>query len=282
MRLEEQSEVIWETYPREFLDIAILVTDLGDVTAIVLFLSVLYWVSDRKQAALLASYGLVGVSAVLLVKTAFGLPRPGVEIVAREYDQYGFPSAHAFMSVVVYGGALYVFERYRNPLLVGGVGALVAAISLSRVVLGIHYLADVLVGALLGLLLLPTVDRVTGSDPTRGFGLGAVLAVAVVVVTTGEATTLGAVTLGSAVGGLAGTVRLDSVPPLRTRAEAAVLVVVGLGYVLGIGILESVLAGGDLVLVAVFHGLLIGGVFSLPVAVGRIQTSYLSPDRLPG
>ena len=272
MRFEEQSEVIWEEFPSEYLDIAVFVTDLGDVTAIILLLSVLFWVSDRKKAALVASFTVAGISVMLLLKTALAMPRPEVEIVARTYDPYGFPSAHAFISVIVYGGLVYVFERYREPVLVVAVGLLIAAISLSRVVLGVHYLGDIIAGAVLGIVFLPFMYRLTGAVPRRGFTIGVLLAVPAAAITSGEATMLALVGLGAGVGGLFATIRLDAVPALQTRREGIILVVLGVGWLVGISILESALAGESPVLVAGFHAVLVGGVFLLPVVSNYLET----------
>src|SRR6056297_1535042 len=103
LRFESQSEAVWEAFPAAYRDFALVVTDLGDVTAVLFILSVLYWLTDRRKAALVASYATAGAAVILMLKTTFALPRPEVELIAREYDRYGFPSGHAFISVVVYG-----------------------------------------------------------------------------------------------------------------------------------------------------------------------------------
>jgi membrane-associated phospholipid phosphatase len=177
VRLEEQSRWIWERYPNEYLDVAVFVTDLGDVTAVMLLLSVLYWVVDREKSALVVSYIVAGGAVVILLKLGFALPRPDVELIPREYDQYGFPSGHAFTATVVYGGLLWVFEKHREPRFTVPVVGLIAAIALSRVVIGVHYLGDVLVGAALGLVVLVVMERLTDRVPRRGFSVGLLLAV---------------------------------------------------------------------------------------------------------
>lgn len=279
IRFEEQSEAIWQGFPSEYVDIAVLVTDLGDVTALIFVLSVLYWVSDRRKAALVASYAVVGVSVVVLLKSAFAMPRPEVEIIAREYDPYGFPSGHAFISVVVYGGIVYVFDRYRDPIIVGAVAALVAAISLSRVVLGVHYLGDILAGAVAGLVFLGAMSWITDGEPGRGFVLGILLAIPVIVTTTGEARMLAVVGLGAAVGGLVATLRFDAVPSPGSGVERAVLVATGTGFLVGVGAIESAVAGENLALVSAFHAILVGGVFLLPVVVDRVDSGFLRKSR---
>jgi membrane-associated phospholipid phosphatase len=65
----------------------------------------------------------------------------------------GFPSGHATMSTLVYGGLALVHRRHvpSEGTVAAALAALVVlAVSLSRVVLGVHYLGDVLVGLLVG------------------------------------------------------------------------------------------------------------------------------------
>jgi undecaprenyl-diphosphatase len=65
-----------------------------------------------------------------------------------------FPSGHAMGSLVVYGALLLVFlpviPRRARPLAVSGTAALVLLIGASRLVLGVHYLSDVIGGFVLG------------------------------------------------------------------------------------------------------------------------------------
>ncbi|MXR50886.1 phosphatase PAP2 family protein [Halovenus sp. WSH3] len=277
MRLEEQSRWLWEQFPERYLDVAVFVTDLGDVTAVMVLLSVLYWVVDRERSALVVSYIVAGASVVLLLKIGFGLPRPEVELIAREYDRYGFPSGHAFTATVVYGGLLRTFERHRDPALAAGTAALIAAIALSRVVIGVHYLADVIAGVAVGLGFLVAMDRLTDRRPRRGFAVGLVLAGPAVAVAfaAGAETSLAVVGLGAALGGLAGTARLERIPALRSRREGVLLTVLGLGYLLGVSSLESTLG---LIHPAVAVGLfavLTAGILLAPLVLNRAV-----PDRL--
>lgn len=271
MRLESQSRVIWEQFPAEYHDLVLVLTDLGDVTVVILLLSILYWVVDRRRAALIASYAAAGVAVLLILKLTFALPRPGAELVAREYDPHGFPSGHAFTAVVVYGGLTYAFEKHRDPSAVVAVGTLILGISLSRVVLAFHYLGDVIAGAGLGVAFVAVMERLSRGDPRRGFAIGAVLAVPAIAVTSGEATVLAMVGLGASVGGLIGTTRLGHLPTLRSRREAIVLVVVGLGFVVAVTVLESALLGDELVAIAAVHVALFSGIFLAPEVVGRIE-----------
>ncbi|WP_436901618.1 phosphatase PAP2 family protein [Halovenus halobia] len=276
MRLEEQSRWLWEQYPEQYLEFALFVTDLGGVTTVMVLLSVLYWVLDREQSALVVSYIVAGASVVLLLKLGFALPRPEVELVAREYDQYGFPSGHAFTATVVYGGLVQVFDRYRNSVTTAAAVVLIVAIALSRVVIGVHYLADVIAGVAIGVGFLLVMNRVTDGDPVRGFAVGVALGVPAVVAAAiaGAELSLAVVSLGSALGGLAGASALDSMPSLRSRREGVALVAVGLAYLVVVSSLEETLLGIHPGLGVVLFAVLVAGIMTAPWAVG-----WAVPDR---
>ena len=281
MRLEEQSRWLWEQYPEQYLEFALFVTDLGGVTAVMVLLAVLYWTLDREQSALVVSYIVAGGAVVLLLKLGFALPRPEVELVAREYDQYGFPSGHAFTATVVYGGLVQVFDRYRNPVTTAAAVVLIVAIALSRVVIGVHYLADVIAGVATGVGFLLVMNRITDGDPVRGFSVGVVLGIPAVVAAAfaGAELELAVVSLGSALGGLAGASALDSIPSLRSRREGTALVVLGLVYLVAVSSLEETLLGIHPGLGVVLFAVLVAGIMIAPWALGQAV-----PDRfaVPG
>lgn len=276
MRLEEQSRWLWEQYPEQYLEFALFVTDLGGVTAVMVLLAVLYWTLDREQSALVVSYIVAGGAVVLLLKLGFALPRPEVELVAREYDQYGFPSGHAFTATVVYGGLVQVFDRYRNPVTTAAAVVLIVAIALSRVVIGVHYLADVIAGVATGVGFLLVMNRITDGDPVRGFSVGVVLGIPAVVAAAfaGAELELAVVSLGSALGGLAGASALDSIPSLRSRREGTALVVLGLVYLVAVSSLEETLLGIHPGLGVVLFAVLVAGIMFAPWALGQAV-----PDR---
>lgn len=270
MRFRDESAAIWEAYPSEYVDLAVVVTELGGLTGVVIVLSLAYWLSRRRErAALVASYAVVGIAFVMFLKSTLAMPRPPPEVYAipLQDDPYGFPSGHAFIAVVVYGGLVLAYDRVRDPLAVAGAATLVVLISLSRIVLGVHYLGDVVVGAVLGVAFLAALHVVVDGDPTRGFLLGGAVAIPAVVVS-GEAYAF--VGLGSALGGAAAWTWLESTPPRRSRGEGIVVSVVGLGFLAGMDALRSAVAASDVAIVVV-HAALIAGVLLAPAAFDRLQ-----------
>ncbi len=272
MRLADESATIREAYPEAYADLAVLVTELGGATGLILIVAAIYWFSRRREGAIVASYAVAGVGLVLLLKGLFAMPRPPEEVylATLDDDPYGFPSGHAFMSVVVYGGLLVAFDRLRDPLSVAAVATLVAAISFSRIVLGFHYLGDIVAGAAIGIVALFVLHRVVDGDPTRGFAIGGIVAIPAVVVSGADPYAL--VALGAAIGGTAASTRLESVPPLRSRLDAVLLAIGGGGYLVAVRTLESVLTTISPAAIVLTNAVLVGGILLAPAAVGLLDT----------
>jgi len=279
MRLEGLSAALRDAYPdgEAYTELMVLVSEFGDVALIIVILSLLYWLVDRRNSAVVASYVVVAASFIILLKAVLGMPRPTSEVLAVPLtdDPYGFPSGHAFITVVVYGGLVRAFDEHRNPLAVGGVLALLVAVSFSRVALGLHYVGDTVAGAFVGVVFLLALDAVVEDSPERGFALGAALAVPTLVYTGGEEVVL--VALGGALGGFVASLCLEDVPSLRSRAEGAYLAVLGLGFLVAISVFESVVVDGNPVGVVAVNAVLVAGIFLAPFAVGRLDERFVRP-----
>jgi undecaprenyl-diphosphatase len=116
---------------------------------------VLWWRRDRLGA--LALVGCVAVGSTLnhLLKHSIMRPRPGLSAAESVFTDYSFPSGHVANATLLYGTlALLICLRAtsRRWCAAATVAAaiLVAAVGLSRLVLGVHHLSDVLAGFALG------------------------------------------------------------------------------------------------------------------------------------
>jgi membrane-associated phospholipid phosphatase len=96
----------------------------------------------------------VGGGALIqwLVKRWMDRDRPASPHLTTALGQ-SFPSGHAFTATVVYGALVLVFmpavaPRNRHRVVMA-TAALVVAIALSRIALGVHYLTDVVAGVVL-------------------------------------------------------------------------------------------------------------------------------------
>jgi membrane-associated phospholipid phosphatase len=191
-RLVAASRVLREAVPDELVPVVWAVTLLGSAKFLVLALSLAYWnwVDRREEMLALVAVAFVGLTVTLTLKYGLDLPRPPPE--ARRYpvepSPVGFPSGHAIAATTIYGGALLAFDRVRDPRAVAGVAGLVAAISLSRVVLGVHYLGDVVAGVGVGLVILLGATVIFERGAVYGFA-AAVLSIPALVTTGGNADT---------------------------------------------------------------------------------------------
>ncbi|HLC42818.1 MAG TPA: phosphatase PAP2 family protein [Methylomirabilota bacterium] len=115
----------------------------------------LYRLGARRQALALAISTLGAWAGATLLKFLFSSPRPRVREVTYAISGYGFPSAHAMVTLVFFGlFAFYLSREFRRGHLAiwGTMGLIVLWVGLSRVFLGSHWLSDVLAGYAFGLL----------------------------------------------------------------------------------------------------------------------------------
>ncbi|PSQ05845.1 hypothetical protein BRC97_07790 [Halobacteriales archaeon QS_6_71_20] len=157
--------------------------------------------NPRRVGATLVAVGLGALAVTVGLKSLFAFPRPpgageavvpawlpgalgGAYVDAATGDGFGFPSGHAIGSTMVYGGLATFLDVGRRRTRLRVAGAVVALVALTRVVLGVHYVADVIVGVAVGLGGLLLFQRVARSGfrphPDRAFflagGLGVVAA----------------------------------------------------------------------------------------------------------
>ncbi|MBO4208629.1 phosphatase PAP2 family protein [Micromonospora echinofusca] len=134
------------------------ITDLGGRPVIIWLVTVaVVGLLIRRQARLAVYVIVTGAGALILdpaLKTLVGRLRPEVDVPIGSYAGESFPSGHALGSMVAYGALLLVFlpamaPRWRRPAIVL-VATVVAAIGLTRIALGVHFVSDVLGAWLLG------------------------------------------------------------------------------------------------------------------------------------
>jgi len=274
-----------------------LLTQLGDVWFLFLLGGMLYvagdelprWGIDRRRGLFILGLLLTYVALIGVLKGFFLFPRPvgaGDPPVVRwvpsvlqwvfaditTADGPGFPSGHTFGSTLVWGGfALIVGEGKRSRAWLAFAGAVVGIVSLSRLVLGVHYLVDVVVGVGLGLVVLGALYVVAD----RGTVPGRVLLVSVGVGVLGllqGASFESVAALGSAVGAwLVWRGVADSTPahPSNRREVGAGSVILGL-------------AGGFFALLYVIEPPLLVAFFGSAIAVGSTVAAPLAGEKLGG
>jgi len=135
-----------------------IVTYLGDEIAFLVLAIVIYWCVSKRSGLYIMLTGLVGTLANQFLKLSFRVPRPWVKdpsftIVesAREAATgYSFPSGHTQTVTTTMGG----IARFSNKLWVRILTILLLVLTaLSRMYLGVHTPADVLVSLGIGAVL---------------------------------------------------------------------------------------------------------------------------------
>jgi undecaprenyl-diphosphatase len=145
---------------RRLTAIALEVSALGNtlvIAVVVLVAAAFLWFTHHRDAVFLLGAAVAGNALLILVlKTAFGRPRPDV-VPWRigHVDGYAFPSGHAMTAMVVYATVAYLVLRLEPPRAVriftrSLAAAIILCVGLARVYLGVHYPTDVVAGFAVG------------------------------------------------------------------------------------------------------------------------------------
>lgn len=278
-----------DVLPSVVRELFALITHLGDAGFALAVVALVYWFADRDDTsrgtascdrAAFALAGVLGAFALTLaLKGLFGLPRPPAEIHLGHAEGYGFPSGHAITATATWGLLALVVERgtRRTRTLVAGTA--VALVAISRVVIGVHYVADVVAGVAVGFAYLAVLVRATDWRPTRGFFVAGVLAL-VALVTNGP-TPDAVATVAGVLGAGTTWVALDSMAgetPPRGRLSP-VVAVAGLTFLGVVGYAGNYLAE-SLPVVFVLNLVVPATILALPLAVEEVREKRsASPTR---
>ncbi len=136
----------WRVGPVEFL--FRVFTFLGDDEFFMVFFSVLIW-SYNKTLGFWGAFVLLSSATYSnLLKDITLLERPPLEGVIHPEGSYAFPSGHTLTAVTVWG---YLAVRIKNRAFWIWAFVAVIFIGFSRMVLGYHFLGDVLAGLVFGI-----------------------------------------------------------------------------------------------------------------------------------
>ena len=135
-----------------------LITVGGEETLFMAVGMFVFWCVSKYDGYYLLCVGFCGTVLNQFLKMLFRVPRPWikdpsfsiVESARAEATGYSFPSGHTQSAIGLYGG---VARRTRNRYLLVAMIALCVLVPFSRMYLGVHTPADVLVSVGIGLLL---------------------------------------------------------------------------------------------------------------------------------
>jgi len=131
-----------------------------------LSLGIIFWLCRQRQrtSAWLVFIGFYGGTLLNnILKQLFKLPRPPDSPIGG----YGFPSGHAMNAAIFYSLLILLFagkikDRKSKYGFIAANMLLIVLVGLARIMLGVHYISDVVGGLLIGLVWLAAVVWVMG------------------------------------------------------------------------------------------------------------------------
>lgn len=140
------------------------ITRLGEETAFLVAALIVFWCVDKRKGYYVMAVGFAGTMANQFLKLLCRVPRPWaldpdftiLEQAREAADGYSFPSGHSQSAVGTFGA---IAATSKNKWVKGGCIALCVLVPLSRMYLGVHTPADVLVGAGMALVLVWLLRR---------------------------------------------------------------------------------------------------------------------------
>lgn len=140
-------------------EIMLGITYLGDEIAFLVIALIMFWCVDKRKAYYILSVGFLGTLANQFMKLLFRVPRPWdldgnftvLEQAKEGAGGYSFPSGHSQNSVGTFGGIAAVTK---NKVIKALCIAICILVPFSRMYIGVHTPADVLVGSAMAVALI--------------------------------------------------------------------------------------------------------------------------------
>lgn len=137
----------------------LIVTQLGEETAFLVAAMIVFWCVDKKKGYYVMAVGFFGTLVNQFLKLVFRIPRPWVmdpnftvvEGAVEAATGFSFPSGHSTSSVGTFGAIGYAS---RNPLVKWICYSICVLVPFSRMYLGVHTPADILVGSGLSIVMI--------------------------------------------------------------------------------------------------------------------------------
>ncbi len=154
----EKEIIYWlQSFRSSFLDSLFqFFTMFGEEMVVIAVLGLIYWSIDKKVGERLGITVFISLGLNSVLKFIFMRPRPFVvdesivNLRPETAGGYSMPSGHAQSASTVFFGA-YQFLKKRFLLIFAII--ITILVSISRMYIGVHYLSDVVVGSLLGIII---------------------------------------------------------------------------------------------------------------------------------
>ena len=300
-----------EALPAGVVVVFAAITHLADPWFLFALLAGVYWFGDdrlavrpRQAGATAIALVAAGYAAVALGKALAAVPRPpgatgtvtppawlpaaldGWYQAQLVSTGFGFPSGHATGAAVAYGAlALICTTAWTAGRRYAAATIIAVAVALSRVIIEVHYLVDVVAGLFLGVVVLAVGfvlagrSRVSGwtpvapagrLTPTPVFVLAAVVSAGAVVVAVAnghtEEVVEAAIGVGTGVGGAVGWQgSTGTEPPVPVRLAVPGLVLTGGTWV------GAYVLGGGVALTTCATAAAVAGVVLFPTVSARLR-----------
>ena len=200
------NELIHDALPGVAVDFFAVVTRLGDGATLVAIAMALYWFgspADRARRAMVLAIAVATLALVAGLKGILMIERPlyvaELPFAPEEYTGWSTPSAHSMGAAAVYGALAVVLDVGKKWQRYAVAAGLIVTVPMSRVVIGVHYLGDIIAGAALGLALVAVALRITTKSVAPMFGLSLAIALVAFGLGSEEFT---AMSIGASLGGL--------------------------------------------------------------------------------
>jgi len=137
-------------------------TMFGEELIIIIILGGIYWTIDKHKGKRLAVLLFISLGMNSLLKVIIRRPRPFqvdqriINLRPQTSQSYSMPSGHTQSAATLYFGIAYLFKKRLLWLIAI---TLIVLVGMSRMYIGVHYLSDVMIGALLGFIFILITNK---------------------------------------------------------------------------------------------------------------------------
>lgn len=273
----ETNRTIHEALPDIVIDFFALITRLGDGAVVVALAMIFFWFgakADWKRRGMLMAIAVATLSLNAGLKGILDVARPlfaaqaagdPLAFAPEAYDGLSTPSAHSMGAAAIYGGLAVLMDvgkKWQRYLVAG---FLIVTIPVSRVVLGLHYVGDVISGVVLGLLLVYAALWLESKEDRSVLPLFALALVVALVSNPLGSEEFVTMSIGASAGGLVAWALVENREPDPLGASILVLGLILIPVLLVFRLFEALVTLNIFVEVAGFE---------LPVMAGLRATGY--------